>query len=193
MRQPVVIDFETQYSFRERKDPKDLKISVAGVYSYATDTVQVFEEKKIQSLFKILEGASVIVGYNSQAFDLPVLAPYYPGDITKLPSFDMLEDIKQILGRRLGLDDLVKATLSKKKTGHGLRAIELYREGNVLELTEYCRSDVLLTKELFEYGANQGEIFYLTAHGKSKISVAWKKYKDGYSASGEQVSLTLPF
>ena len=193
MRQPVVIDFETQHSFREKKDVKDLLISVAGVYDYSTDKVQAIEEKNINSLFPILEGASVIIGYNSDGFDLPCLTSYYPGDIKSLPSFDILENIRQIIGRRLGLDDLVKATLGKKKTGHGLHAIELYREGRIDELKRYCMDDVLLTKDLFEYGVEHGEVFYLTQHGKTTIPVSWGKYRNGYHSPKGDISLTLPF
>ena len=83
------------------------------------------------------------------------------------------------------------ATLGKKKTGHGLQAIELYKEGKWEDLKRYCLDDVMLTKELFEFGAEKGEIMYLNEKGKVSISVEWKKYLEDQGKS--ESHLTLPF
>lgn len=188
---PVVFDLETKYTFRDFDDHKKLGVTVAAVYNYAQEKNQVFTEKEINGLFSLLENASYIIGFNINSFDLPVLSAYYPGNIRRFATFDILDDIKNKIGRRLALNDVLWATLGKKKTGHGLEAISLYKEGKIKELSEYCLSDVLLTKELFEYGVEKGEINYLAEKGKAVIKVNWKKYLE--ESTNNDIHLTLPF
>jgi 3'-5' exonuclease len=192
MHLPVVIDFETKYTFREFSDPKKLEISVAGAYNYATDELKAFTEDQLPDLFKWLENASCVIGFNIIDFDLPVLQAYYPGDVTSFPVFDIMADIKTILGRRLSLDSLVKATLNTQKSGHGLLAVEYFKQGKMEELSAYCKDDVSLTRQLFEYGIEQKEIWYLSPQGKSKIAVSWAKHMKKQDHL-EDRSLTLPF
>lgn len=191
MRYPVILDLETKHTFREYSDPKKLGISVVGIYDYKENTNKAFFEKELHKLYPILENASCIIGFNIESFDLPVLQAYYPGHVTEFKTFDILEDIRKKLGRRLALNDLVSATLNKKKSGHGLMAIDLYKEGKLKELKKYCMDDVALTRELYDYGVLHKEIFYFDVKGKVSLSVEWGRYlKESGSSS---ISLTLPF
>lgn len=189
---PVVLDIETKYTFRQFDDPKKLGVSVAVVYDYRDSQGKVFFEQELSGLFPILESASYVIGYNVKSFDIAVLQGYYPGDTNHFSVFDMLEDIREKLGRRLALNDLISATLGKKKSGHGLMAIDFYREGKFDELRQYCLDDVLLTKELFDYGVRAGEINYMSEKGRETIKINWKKYAEE-SGSGNDMPLTLPF
>ncbi len=190
-RYPVVLDLETKHTFRQFSDPADLGISVAGIFDYKSGELMSFEEKALADMFSILENASIIVGFNIDSFDLPVLKRYYPGNTAELKTFDILSDIKRELGRRLSLNDVVRATLGREKSGHGLHAITLYNEGKMKELTSYCLDDVRLTKELFDYGVRNGEVFYPSPAGKERIPVSWEQY---HSYQGDShVNLTLPF
>lgn len=188
---PVIIDIETKHTFREFSEHEKLGISVMALYDYSTQKGMVFEEKELSKIFPLLENASYVIGYNSNGFDLPVLQAYYPGNILTLSTFDLLEDIRIKIGRRLGLNDVAAATLGKKKSGHGLMAIDYYKEGKIAELKKYCLDDVMITKELFEYGAKYGEIHYINEIGRNIIRVDWKKYMEGNGNS--QAELTLPF
>lgn len=188
---PVIFDVETQHTFREFKEHKDLKISVAVLYDYKDQQAKSFFEKDLGQLFKILESASYIIGYNSNGFDVPVLASYYPGNMEHFSSFDILEDIRETLGRRLALNDVISATLGVKKTSHGLAAIEMFREGRLEELKDYCLHDVLYTRDLFDYGVKHGEIYYQDERGKNTIPVKWKKYLE--DDGKQEMPLTLPF
>lgn len=189
---PIVLDLETKYTFRNFPDPKKLGISVVGVYDYQDNQIKAYLESEINQLFPILESASYIIGYNVRSFDIAVLQGYYPGNTAKFSCFDMLEDIREKLGRRLALNDLISATLGKKKSGHGLQAINYFNEGKFDELKKYCLDDVSLTKELFDYGVRSGEIYHLTDKGKESIKVDWKKYLET-SGDGNDMPLTLPF
>ena len=150
-----------------------------------------FLESQLADLYKILENASMLIGFNIVNFDLPVLQAYYPGDVTQFKTFDILDDIKEKLGHRLALDDVVRATLGKKKSGHGLAAIELYKEGKIKELQQYCEDDVTLTRQLFDFGVENGEIYYMDHMGKATIKVDWKRVFA--EKEKNDISLTLPF
>lgn len=188
---PLVLDLETKHTFREFNDPQKLGITVVGIYDYRDQQRKIFEEKELTGLFSLLETCSYIIGFNVRSFDLEVLQAYYPGKVQNLPIFDLLDDIRSIIGRRLSLNDLITATLGKKKTGHGLQAIELFKEGKWEDLKRYCLDDVMLTKELFEFGAKNGEVMYLNEKGKVTIKVDWKKYLQ--DSGKADTHLTLPF
>ncbi len=188
---PVVLDLETKKSFREAgsSDPAKLGISVVGLYDYETDTYRAYREHEFNELFPILERTSMIIGFNIRDFDLPALNAYYSGDLLKMPMFDLLEDIKNILGKRIALDEFAKETLKANKSGHGLQAITWYQEGNWEDLCKYCLDDVKITKELYEYGKQSGAIYYNTAYGRKEVRVNWNiKAKPT-----EEVNLTLGF
>ncbi len=189
---PVILDLETQHTFREFDDPKKLGISIAAIYDYQDNREKAFFEKELHSLFPVLEHASYIIGYNTKSFDIPVLQRYYPGNVSLFSQFDLLDDVREKLGKRLALNDLIFATLGKKKSGHGLMAIDYYKEGKFEELRKYCVGDVMLTKELFDYGVRTGEIYYLTEKGKETIKVDWKKYFEDIGTTND-MPLTLPF
>ncbi len=188
---PVVIDLETKHTFRDFSEHAKLGISVLALFNYEDGSQKIFTEKELNNLFPILENSSYIIGFNINSFDLPVLQPYYPGDIKHFKTFDILDDIKNILGKRLSLNDVIKATLDKKKTGHGLEAIDFYREGKWKELKRYCMDDVMLTKELFDFGVNNKKISYLNENGKVDIAVDWGKYLEDEVKN--DMPLTLPF
>jgi len=188
---PLVLDLETKHTFREFDDPQKLGISVVAVYDYSTEKGQVFTETELNNLFPLLEKASYIIGYNSRSFDLPVLQAYYPGKVDSLSQFDILESIREKIGRRIGLNDVAFATLNEKKTGHGLMAIDYYKEGKWEELKKYCMDDVMVTKKLFDYGVENKEIFYMNEMGKVSIPVDWQKYME--DSGNDQTELTLPF
>lgn len=189
---PIILDLETQKTFREESDPAKLGISVVAIYDYEDGQGKVYTEKEIPKLFPILEKASYIIGYNSIAFDIPVLQGYYPGDVNNFSQFDIMEDIRTKIGRRLGLNDLAGATLNVKKSGHGLMAIDYFKEGKWDELKKYCLDDVMVTRDLFEYGIDHGQVMYKNEHGIINVDVKWKKYKEG-NGTADNMPLTLPF
>ncbi len=191
MSAPVVVDVETQLTFRDAGgyDPRKLKISVAGLYDYAADQYFCFTEAELPKLFPYLENASTVIGFNIVDFDLPALSPYYVGSLNKLSTTDLLKFVEASLGFRISLDDLVRETLGSKKNGHGLLAIEYFRNGEIEKLKQYCLSDVRLTKELYEYGKQYGKVFFNTATGRREIPVDWNKTP----TTSAIVNLTLPW
>lgn len=150
---PLVIDIETQNTFQEvgKYDCHLLKVSLVGVYDYATGQYESYLEADLPALWKRMEAASVVVGYNIIGFDLPVLNNYYPGDLLKLPRVDIMYMLEEKIGFRVKLDDVAQATLGVGKSGNGLMAVEYWKKGEIDKLREYCLQDVRVTKELFDY------------------------------------------
>ncbi len=159
----VVFDVETKKAFDEVGGfyPEKLGVSVSGVWygeEGSKGELRGFREEEFPEMFKIFEGAERIVGFNSIDFDMATLKPYYLGDLLKLPNFDILQEVEKKVGYRVKLDALAKETLGVQKGGSGLDAITYYHEGNWEKLTKYCLEDVVITKDLYLYGLEHGEL-----------------------------------
>lgn len=159
----IVLDLETQKDFAEvggRNKNHLLRVSVAGIYSYAEDRFLCFAESELHKLGEILAASDQIIGFNVKAFDFEVLQPYLNFALSHIPALDILIEIEKVLGHRISLDTLAEATLGRKKMGTGLEAINLWRKGLVKELEKYCLNDVKLTREIYEFGQRQGKLLY---------------------------------
>lgn len=185
---PIVLDLETKRTFRETPDPAKLGISVVGVFDFASGQKLAFFENEFSELFRLIENCSLIIGYNILGFDIPVLSPYYHGKLTDFPSLDLCELIREKIGRRIGLADVAKATLGKGKSGHGLKAIELYKEGKFEELKNYCLDDVEITKEVYEYAQKYRELYIPDGASKKRIPISVD-----LDQSRADINLGLPF
>lgn len=158
----VVLDVETQKLFDEvgGNFPDRLGISFVGVCvreSYTgSGQMQGYFEEDLPDLFPLLEKADVIIGFNIDSFDMQTLAPYYSGDITQLPTLDLLTKIKESTGHRVKLDSVAQETLGIGKSGDGLDAVVYYRNGDLEKLRDYCLQDVAVTRDVYDYGLKHG-------------------------------------
>lgn len=184
----IVFDIETQNNFSAGKDTRSLKVSLVGVYFYQINQYRVYYEKDLPALFRIMEKADLLIGYNSKGFDLPVLNNYYPGDLTKFPSLDLMEKIGAQIGFRVSLNAVAQATLGLEKTAQGAEAILMWREGRIEELKKYCLQDVKITKELYEYGKEHGILKYHNKLGAGEAKVDFSRQ----TQSSPAINLTLP-
>ncbi len=161
MSKEIVIDIETQTGFGEVEGGiKGLRVSIVVIYQYETNQFRAFREEELSGLWPILENADRIIGYNSIHFDVPVLNNYYAGNLLDFPQLDMLRVVKDSLGTRLKLDDIAKATLKIAKSGHGLDAVKWFQEGNWDDLIKYCKDDVEITRDVYEFGKKNKQLFY---------------------------------
>lgn len=160
----VILDVETKKTFDEVGGyfPDRLGISFVGVNvrnGFGEEgEYQSYFEKDLPKLFPLLERADVIVGFNVDGFDIPTFIPYYSGDITQIPTLDIMTRIKESTGHRIGLDAVAKETLGIGKTGDGLDAIKYYQTQQWEKLEKYCLQDVKVTKDVLDYGYSKGEI-----------------------------------
>ncbi len=154
----VVVDIETRNIFQDvgSNDPRELDISVVCLYDYETDTYHSFLQEEFGKLWPILENADMIITYNGDHFDIPLLDKYYNGDLSKIKSLDLLKEVKSVLGFRLKLDSIAQATLGKGKSGHGLEAVTWWKNGEIEKIIKYCKDDVKVTKEVYDYAMTNG-------------------------------------
>ncbi len=98
-----------------------------------------------------------------------LLKAYTNKNLMDLTTFDILEDVYKRLGFRLGLDHLATETLNHGKTADGLQALEWFKQGEMEKLTEYCRQDVAVTRDLFQYGLEKGHLIYRTKKDDRRV------------------------
>lgn len=167
-RKEVVFDIETRNTFQDvgAYNPALLKVSVVCAYFYETDSFEAFLEEDLPKFWPRLERADRIIGYNSDGFDFPCLQSYYPGDIKKFPSLDLLAELQKSLGFRIKLDDVAQATLGVGKSGHGLQAVEFWKKGEIKKLKDYCTQDVKVTRDVYEYALEHKEVKYTDRMGQ---------------------------
>lgn len=158
----VVFDIETANWMDETGsgDPADLTIALVGIHDSETDTYSSYLEHELPQLWKILERTDLLVGYNSNHFDIPLLNKYYPGDLTQIRSLDLLQEMYRSMGRRLKLDTIAEATLGEKKIADGVQSLKWWRQGEVEKVREYCIKDVDLTKRIFDHALEKGSLKY---------------------------------
>lgn len=167
----VVFDIETKNIFQDvgRADPVLLDISVVGVYDKATDTSHCYLQEEFPKMWPLFEKAEMIVGYNSDHFDIPLLNKYYAGDLTKIKSLDILKEVRDVIGRRVRLDQIAEATLGKRKSGNGLEAVEWWKKGEIDKIKKYCLKDVEITKQVFDYALANNKLFFKEGGKKNEI------------------------
>lgn len=156
----IVFDIETKNIFSDvgERNPAALDISVVGIYDYRSGEYKTFLEEEFNKLWPILSRANLLIGFNSDHFDIPLLNKYYPGDLTKIKSLDILKEIKESFGRRMKLDQIAEGTLGIRKSGFGLQATEWWKKGEVEKVKKYCLDDVKITKEIYEYALKNSEL-----------------------------------
>jgi DEAD/DEAH box helicase domain-containing protein len=189
----IFFDIETRNLFQDvgSSDPTALDISVVCVYDSLTEEYSSYPVEDLPKLWPLIERADMLVGYNSDHFDIPILNKYYPGDLSKIKSLDIMKEIKGSLGRRIKLDDIAEATLGKNKSAHGLSAVMWWKQGRIDDIIKYCLEDVKITKEVYEYALANKKLMYKNNGQLTDIKLDtknWEKKSDTTS-----LTYTLPF
>lgn len=160
----IILDVETKKTFDEVGGyfPDRLGISFVGVcvregFS-GKGEMQEYFERDLPKLFPLLEEADVVIGFNIDGFDMPTFTPYYSGDISQIPTLDLLARIKSSAGHRISLDSVAQETLGAGKSGNGLDAIKYYQTQQWDKLSAYCLQDVAVTRDVYDYGLQKGNV-----------------------------------
>jgi len=149
-------------------------MSVGCVYDLEAQAYRDYREPEIPALLEDLRSASLVVGFNIRSFDYEVLSAYVPREAwDAIPTLDLLEAVRAKLGRRVRLDDLAKATLGKAKLADGVEAVRWFRAGDFDSLIAYCRRDVEVTRELWEFGRRHGYVLFPSIQGTMKLPAGW--------------------
>jgi uncharacterized protein YprB with RNaseH-like and TPR domain len=189
----IVFDIETRNTFQDigKADPALLDISVVCIHDSETDSYSSYLQEDLPKLWPILEKADMLITFNGDHFDIPLLNKYYSGDLSKIKSLDLLKEVRKSLGHRIGLGLIAQGTLNKGKGGHGLDAITWWRSGEIDKIIKYCLEDVKITKEIYEYAMANKKLKYKEGDGIIEFPID----TTGWDEKGAEVKMTfsLPF
>lgn len=160
--------------------PHKLGFSIGVVYSSTTKEYLVFQSAKEMAKY-LLDFDGLLVSFNGIRFDLPCLLAEIDIDtyqwLQKKKHLDLLADFyNNVKGRfRVSLNNIAENTIGKVKSGKGEDAPLLFQQGKIGELIEYCKMDVQLTQEIFEFGCQNGYINYYDSQKgeKDEMPVAY--------------------
>lgn len=177
----VYFDLETQKSADEVggwANKHLMRVSFGVTYSTKEDRFKGYEEGDIASLIAELSAADLVVGYNIIGFDYAVLSAYTENDLSKLPTLDLMADLRATLGFRPKLDTIAMATLKTGKSAEGLMAIKWFREGEYGKIALYCKEDVRITRDLHLFGCKNKFVYYTDKMNRlAKAPVDWSLNK----------------
>ncbi len=188
----IIFDIETTGEGMDGGfDINKQELTVVCIHDSKTNEFSSYTKETLPTLWSILERADILVGYNSDHFDIPILNKYYPGDLTTIHSVDLLKEVKSVLGRRLKLDNIAEATLGRTKTADGMQAVRWWKEGKIDLIIQYCIEDVRITKDVYEYAKKNRSLKYKDFDGIREVKLnpsAWEKISEAPA-----MTHTLPF
>jgi DEAD/DEAH box helicase domain-containing protein len=196
----LYFDLETKYSADEVggwNNVMDMGMSVGVVWDSSDAKFHVYLEHQTAQLIQHLRKADLIVGFNHVQFDLRVVAGSKTSEkerqqlyveLVSLNHFDLLAELKKILGHRLRLESVARPTLQEGKSADGLQALAWFKEGRMDKIIEYCKQDVDVTRRLHEYALRHGELSYDSRSGIKKVALNWAM-EPPPAAPREQMSL----
>ena len=188
----IVFDIETRNIFQDvgSSNPADLDISVVGIYDYEKDKYEAFLAEDLPRLWPILEKADLLIGFNNEHFDTPLLDKYYPGDLYKIKSIDILKEMHRSAGRRMKLDQIAEGTLGINKSGNGLDAYMWWKQGEIEKIKKYCLEDVRITKEVYDFALKNGKLIFKEGPNLHEIKLDTSLWE---SVQHSAMNHTLPF
>ncbi len=192
----ITFDIETTNTFQEANttEAKDLDLAVVCIHDSETDLYTHYFKENLHELWPIIEKADLLIGFNSNHFDIPLLDKYYAGNLFEIKSLDILARIHASeFGRRIKLDDIAQATLGQKKSGNGLESIVWWRNGEIDRVVEYCKQDVKVTLDVYNYAMKYGKLRYpKNVGGKTEIA-EFKIDTSDWETKGGTLAPTLGF
>ncbi len=166
----LFFDLETQRSASEVggwHNASLMRVALAVTYDSRAGAFRSWREAEVTGLIDALAGADLVVGFNVHRFDYRVLAGYSERPLAKdISTFDMLDEIHARIGFRLGLGHLGEETLARPKSADGLQSLRWWKEGKIDAIERYCRDDVALLRDLFQFASAKGHLLFRTKSGE---------------------------
>lgn len=182
----ITFDIESisDSAVRGRVDVSEQELTVVAIHDSEGDTYLAYTKMELPQLWPTLEAADMLIGFNSDTFDIPLLNRYYPGDLMRIRSLDLLSEVQKALGRRIRLQSLAEATLGVGKSGDGLTAQDWWREGKHDLVKKYCIEDVRLTRALYDYALAHGALKYKDLREVRDIKIDTSEWLTTSGATG---------
>jgi hypothetical protein len=164
----IVFDIESRL-WAEDLDPKDKEhgwellrqgkggASAIALYDTQEEWLYTYDDHESEACALHIERADLLVGFNSEGFDVPVMEGLAHRRLRLRRHFDIYSALAAACASRgirtgkgdLTLDRISKQNLGRGKIEHGGNAKELARTGRYGKLFRYCGDDVHLTYDLF--------------------------------------------
>ena len=186
MERILYFDLETKYSADEVGgwgNIEDMGMSIGVIWDTTNEKFHVYIEHQIQEMVDHFYRADQIVGFNHVGFDYRVVAGVRHADshersqlhteLAGLKNFDMLLELKKLLGHRLKLESIARPTLGIGKSADGLQALKWYKEGKLDKIIEYCKVDVEVTRDVYRYALENGKLHYDSRSGIKTVNLDW--------------------
>lgn len=188
----IVFDIETRNVFADvgKNDPSLLDLALVAIHDSETNEYTSYLQEDLNKLWPVIERADILIGFNSDHFDVPLLNKYYPGDLTKIKSLDILKEIQKSYGRRMKLDQIAEGTLNEKKSGNGLDSIIWWKQGEIEKIKKYCIDDVRITKGIYEYARANNKLIFKEGGKLNEIKLDTSTWEDPIE---NVLTFTLPF
>lgn len=171
----IYFDLETQNKIPKGGSTKDARISVMVSWHDIDDYPLGTEENELTDHIPSFEISDKIIGYNSKAFDMNVLGNYINVKRYHKKHFDIYHYLRTKHHVQPKLSDISVPTLELDKYNLKMTPAKAYELGLISELLTYCKRDVQITKELWEYGREFRHLFYIDHKGiKRKTRVNFK-------------------
>ena len=187
MERILYFDLETKYSADQVGgwgNIEDMGMSAGVIWDTFDKKFHVYIEHQIQEMVNHFYRGDQIVGFNHVGFDYRVVAGVQYADthersclhteLAELNNFDILLELKKILGHRLKLESIARPTLGTGKSADGLQALKWYKEGKLDKIIEYCKVDVEITRDVHLYALENGKLNYDSRNGIKTVSVNWE-------------------
>ena len=200
MERTLFFDLETKYSADEVggwSNIEDMGMSIGVIWDTSDQKFHVYIEHQIQEMVDHFYRATQIVGFNHIGFDYRVVAGVHHSDahqrsqlytkLAGLNNFDMLFELKKLLGHRLKLESIARPTLGTGKSADGMQALKWYKEGKLDKIIDYCKVDVEVTRDIHQFALEHGKLLYDSKLGIKTVNVEWKLGKE--KKAPQQMSL----
>ena len=186
MNRILYFDLETKYSADEVGgwgNIEDMGMSIGVIWDTLDEKFHVYIEHQIKEMVDHFYRADQIVGFNHVGFDYRVVAGVRYADshersrlhteLAGLKNFDMLLELKKLLGHRLKLESIARPTLGIGKSAAGLQALKWYKEGKLDKIIAYCKVDVEITRDVHLYALENGKLHYDSRGGIKTVNIDW--------------------
>ena len=163
MQPTCIVAIELQVSHIRDNMHTDNIVNNGTVHTWWRDEQGPTEQTPFDELLQMFDRASIIIGYNCQSFDFPLIKRFYRDIVNdcgervsakkryfmhKGKVLDPFGQMASMLEFMPSLQQMLTENGLPSKISNGVEAINMWQSGKRKELAEYCTSDVLLTAKL---------------------------------------------
>lgn len=111
------------------------------------------EARERDEFLAVMDAADELCGFNSLKFDIPFIQHYFKVDSDRvgewvLKTFDLFHFCKTLHNTTFPLNELLKQNDIIVKTSSGAEAVNMFYDGRIDELKDYCLNDSIKTYEV---------------------------------------------